>query len=53
MMGWMDEWMITQMDEMMLHDVLYYMQLDALIEGVQVLFEHQKQWSLPLGSGLP
>jgi hypothetical protein len=49
----MDKWMMTQMDEMMLRNVLYYMQPDAPIEGVQVLFEHQKQWSPPLGSGLP
>jgi hypothetical protein len=26
---------------------------EALIRGVQVLFKHKKQWSLPFGFGLP
>jgi hypothetical protein len=26
---------------------------DASGKGVQVLFEHQKQWNLPLGFGMP
>jgi hypothetical protein len=26
---------------------------DVPINGVQILFDHQKQWNPPLGSGLP
>jgi hypothetical protein len=32
--------------------LMFFSALDAPIGGVQILFNHQKQWSLPLGFGL-
>jgi hypothetical protein len=33
--------------------LMIFSALDAPIGGVQIFFKHKKQWSLPLGFGLP